>query len=400
MSRPSRYLTRMAFFTVVVALICTALGPGLAAAFQANPVFNGVIVALTIVGIGYTMRSVWQLRPEIDWLEAMQDRLAGNVYGPQVEPPEPSLLAPMARMIGERRSGLTLSALSMRSVLDSIASRLGETREISRYSIGLLVFLGLLGTFWGLLQTIGSVGDVIGGLSVETAELDIVFSELKEGLEAPLGGMGTAFSSSLFGLGGSLILGFLELQASQAQNRFYNELEDWLAGTTRLVGGEGSEGTAAEPVIRPPPAYVLALAQRTAETLDQLQRAEAAQAGERRRVIEELRTLSERLATLNDHMRTQQSVMVRVAEAQLDLKPVMQRLAETASMDGFGLDDATRQHIRSINEQLVRSGPETADLAREAVDEIRGEIRLLAQTIAQLAGEEEEWAKENRVESP
>ncbi len=394
MSRPSRYLTRMAFFAVVVALICLALGPGLLAAFRANPVFNGVIVALTIVGIVYTMRSVWALGPEIAWLEAVQDRLEGRAPGLQADPAEPSLLAPMARMIGERREGLTLSALSMRSVLDSIASRLSETREISRYSIGLLVFLGLLGTFWGLLQTIGSVGDVIGGLSVETAELDIVFSELKDGLEAPLGGMGTAFSSSLFGLGGSLILGFLELQASQAQNRFYNELEDWLAGTTTLVGSEAAETAPADPGPRAAPAYLMALTQRTVETTEALQRLMAVQEAERRRLQEEMRALGERLGTLNDHMRTQQSVMVRVAEGQLDLKPVLQRLAERTSLDGLGLDEATRQHIRSIDDHLSRSGPETVDLARAAVDEIRGEIRLLAQTIAQLAGEEEEWAKD------
>jgi hypothetical protein len=382
----------MALFVVVVAVICLTLGAGLWSAFQANPVFNGVIVALTLIGIGYTVRSVWVLGPEIEWLEATQDRLSGVTHGPQVVPPEPSLLAPMARMIGERRGGgLSMSALSLRSVLDSIGARLGETREISRYSIGLLVFLGLLGTFWGLLRTIGSVGDVIGGLSVETADLDIVFGELKSGLEAPLGGMGTAFSSSLFGLGGSLVLGFLELQASQAQNRFYNELEDWLSGTARLVGGaEPGEAAGGEGPARTPPAFLMALVQRTAENLDQVQRLMATAETDRRRLNEDMRGLADKLTTLNDHMRTQQSVMVRVAEAQLDLKPVLQRLAEAADADAFGLDEATRHHVRSMAEQLNRLGPEMADYGRDAVDEIRGEIRLLAQTIAQLAGEEEE----------
>src|SRR6185436_15899547 len=161
----------------------------------------------------------------------------------------PRLLAPLSAMLGDRQGGrLTLSAVATRSLLDSIRSRLDEGRDISRYMIGLLVFLGLLGTFWGLLETLSSIAGVIGGLGgVGGGDVNAFFAELKSGLQAPLGGMGTAFSSSMLGLAGSLILGFLDLQASQAQNRFYNELEEWLAGMTKVGAGpsigDGSEMT-------------------------------------------------------------------------------------------------------------------------------------------------------------
>ena len=385
----------MIFFVIAVLVIAAMLSSGLARAFDANPGLNGIILAATVVGMGYTFRSVLTLRPEIGWLDAAQARLAG--HGPMVEPPEPRLLAPMARMIGERRGALVMSAMSMRSMLDGIAARLNETREISRYTIGLLIFLGLLGTFWGLLQTISSVGDVIAGLTFGSTErlpsaqvnhLSVVFEELKEGLEAPLSGMGTAFSSSLFGLGGSLALGFLELQASQAQNRFYNELEDWLSGAAQLTGGTATEG--GETVAQAPPAYLFALADRTTENLDEMQRAIASTQQSQHHLTQALQGVADQLGMLNDHMRTQQSVMVRVAESQLDLRPLMQRLVEIASAEGFGIDEATRQHIRHLEGHVARLGSELAAQHNDTVNEMRTEIRLLARTIATLAGEAEE----------
>ena len=185
---------------------------------MANPALNSLIITVLMLGIGYIFRQVLILKPEVAWLESFQtNRPASDAVA------EPVLLAPMARMLGERKGKLSLSALSMRSLLDGIDARLDETREISRYLIGLLIFLGLLGTFWGLLGTVSAVGDVIGSLSVEGGDIGMMFGNLQQGLQAPLTGMGTAFSSSLFGLAGSLVLGFLELQASQAQNRFYTD---------------------------------------------------------------------------------------------------------------------------------------------------------------------------------
>ena len=191
------------------------------------------------------------LRAEVGWLEAFRaPRDGGRAQ------PTPRLLAPMAAMLAARRSDrLSLSTTAMRSVLDGIESRLDETRELSRYMTGLLIFLGLLGTFWGLLLTIASVADVIGNMSVGTGDVNALFNQLKSGLALPLRGMGVAFSSSMLGLAGALVLGFLDLTAGQAQNRFYTELEDWLAGQTRLssgvLGGEGEGGGSMPAYVRP-----------------------------------------------------------------------------------------------------------------------------------------------------
>jgi hypothetical protein len=380
-ARPRRYLVRMSVFLGVVALLAALLGPGLYDAFMANPALNGVIVGVLLVGIAYSFRSVMGLKPEIDWLERFRAERAGKpVEGP---PPEPRLLAPMARMLGERQGRLAFSAMAMRSLLDGIDARLSESREISRYLVGLLIFLGLLGTFWGLLQTIGAVGGVIAGLSVETDDIALIFSDLKEGLEAPLAGMGTAFSSSLFGLAGSLVLGFLELQASQAQSRFFNQLEDWLAGAARLTGG----GPLSEGGDTPIPAYLQALMEHTAENLDSLQRVVAQGEDSRRQANQSLSALVDRLSTLTDQMRAEQALMVKLAESQMELRPILNRLTEAASQGAFGLDPQSREHVRAIEVHLRRLQEEMSNNRDVTVAEIRGEIKLLARTIAALAEE-------------
>ena len=384
MFRTSRYLTRMTLFMVAVLLVAAVLYPGLAAAFAANPVLNGVIVAMALVGSAYTFRSVLVLNPEITWLEGVQREREGT--GPTGSPAQPELLAPMARMLGERHGQLVLSPLAMRSLLDGISARLNETREISRYFIGLLILLGLLGTFWGLLQTVAAVAGVIRGLSIEQGDLALVFGDLKAGLEAPLSGMGTAFSSSLFGLAGSLALGFLELQASQAQNRFYKELEDWLAGTARFTSSAVGDLAEAEGM-GAAPAYIRAVVEQMAENLERLLRAVAAAEDERRETTDAIRAVTESLGMLNDHMRMQQSVMVRLAESQLDMAPLVQRLTQAAERGGFGLDDSSRQHLRSMEAHLARLTEHLGHHRDQLVADIRSEIKLLARTIAALAEE-------------
>ncbi|MEM1400197.1 MAG: flagellar motor protein MotA [Pseudomonadota bacterium] len=380
MSRPQRYLVRMILFLLAVAVVAAALYAGLRDAFLANPALNGVILGCLLVGVAFTFRSVWALRPEIAWIQSYQAQLAGHGTVPDL--PETRLLAPMARMFGERQGRLSLSAMSMRSLLDGIAARLDEGRDITRYLIGLLIFLGLLGTFWGLLKTIGAVGMVIDGLSVEGSDLQVVFSELQEGLRSPLDGMGTAFSSSLFGLGSSLILGFLELQASQAQNRFYNELEDWLSGVTRLSSGAlAGEGEASVP------AYLQALMEQTAENLDSLQRTMAAEEENRRQANASLNSLVERLTTLTDQMRAEQTLMVRIGEGQMELRPLISRLADMAERGGFGIDEQSQHYIRNIDTYLRRILEDQAAGRNQMVSEIRSEIKLLARTIAALAEE-------------
>jgi hypothetical protein len=197
---------------------------------MANPGLNALIIGVLVVGIVYAFRQVLRLYPEINWVNNFRISDPGIT----TEKTTPTLLAPMANMLKDRTGHLSLATGAMRSLLDSVASRLDEQRETTRYLVGLLVFLGLLGTFWGLLETVSSVGATIGALDTNAGESVMLFDQLKEGLAGPLKGMGTAFSCSMFGLAGSLILGFLDLQAGHAQGRFYNELEDWLSGITEL----------------------------------------------------------------------------------------------------------------------------------------------------------------------
>jgi hypothetical protein len=232
LSTPRIFLVRMLVFLVLCALVAIVLYKQITVAFFANPGLNALIGAVALIGIILSFRQVIRLYPEVAWVNNFRIADPGLALSSR-----PTLLAPMAAILGGERAGrMTISQQTMRHLLDSIATRLDEARDISRYMTGLLVFLGLLGTFWGLIETVGSVGKVIDGLKAG-GDAGALFDRLKEGLAAPLGGMGISFSSSLFGLAGSLILGFLDLQSSSAQNRFYTELEDWLASTVREYGG-------------------------------------------------------------------------------------------------------------------------------------------------------------------
>ena len=232
-SSPRIFLVRMLVFLILCGLIIVVIHPQVWTAFKANPPLNALIIGVMLIGIILSFRQVVRLFPEVAWVNGF--RLADP--GLAVERP-PVLLAPMAAILGDRIGRMSMSSQTMRSILDSIAIRLDEAREISRYMTGLLIFLGLLGTFWGLIETISSISGVINNLKVG-GEASAVFETLREGLAAPLGGMGISFSSSLFGLAGSLVLGFLDLQMSQAQNRFHTELEDWLATTVHDLGETG-----------------------------------------------------------------------------------------------------------------------------------------------------------------
>ena len=216
----------MLVFLILCALIGFVLQKQILNAFMANPVAQRPDRLVLLHRHRPVASRVIRLFPEVSWVNSYRRADPGLARRET-----PTLLAPMAAMLGGERVGrVAISAQTMRAFLDSLANRLDEARDISRYLTGLLVFLGLLGTFWGLIETVGSVGGIINGLKVG-GDADTVFDALKQGLAAPLGGMGISFSSSLFGLAGSLVLGFLDLQTSQAQNRFYTNLEDWLATT-------------------------------------------------------------------------------------------------------------------------------------------------------------------------
>ena len=374
MSRPQRYLTRMIAFIVIVAIVIGALFEPVVRAFMANPALNGLIVGVLILGIVYVFRHVVILYPEVSWIETYRRAEPGLSIQRA-----PVLLAPMATMLQESQGRVSLSAMSMRYLLDSISSRLDESREISRYLIGLLIFLGLLGTFWGLLEAISSVGGAIGSLSLQGSDFVSQFDALKKGLEAPLRGMGTAFSSSLFGLSGSLVLGFLDLQAAQAQRSFYNELEEWLSGLTRLTSGGGlAEGEQSVP------AYVNALLERTADSLGDLQRTLARTEENRNQQNASMLEFADRLATLADQMRTEQDLMVKLVETQMEIRPVLQRLADSGDRSDGGFDQASRTHLRNLDVSVRRFIEEAGQGRAELVQDIRGEIKLLARTIAAM----------------
>jgi hypothetical protein len=375
MSRSRRFLVRMVLFLAVVVALAVALGPALVRAFLGNPTVNGVILGILLVGIAYIFRQVLLLDPEAQWIESFR-------RGAAEDRPPPRLLAPMARMLGGQRSGrVTLSPSSLQTLLDGISSRLNETRETSRYLIGVLVFLGLLGTFYGLLETVRSVGGVLGGLGLGGSDPARAFAALKAGLQSPLAGMSTAFSASLFGLAGSLVLGFLDLQAGQAQNRFYNELEEWLSTYTRLSSGglaDGGDGSV--------PAYLQALLEQTADSLDQLQRILAK--GEESRIGANamLSSLAERLGVLGEQMKAGQHLMLRLAENQIELKPALARLASAAE-NSFAQEDLLRTHLRNIEAYVARLSEDLAQGRAQSVQELRTEIRILARTIAAFAEE-------------
>lgn len=379
MTRPTQYLYRMLAFLLAVAVLGVLLRQVLIDAVAVNPLLNGLILGVLALGIYWNIRQVTRLAPEVAWLETFQKARARLA----TQPP-PRLLAPMARMLASRagkgsdgQERFTLSAPATRSLLDTIASRLDESRELSRYTTGLLIFLGLLGTFWGLLLTVHSVGDVITGMSVGTGDINALFEQLKSGLSQPLRGMGTAFSCSMLGLASALVLGFLDLTAGQAQNRFFNELEEWLAGLTRLssgVLGGDAEGGGSVPV------YVQALLEQTAENMEALQRTMARGDDERRDTGNAILALSERLATLADTLRTSQQLMLRLAETQQSIGPAIARLADRS--DG---DDVARAHLRNIELYLQRLITESEQGRTQATAELRNEIKILTRTIAAIA---------------
>lgn len=224
---PTIYLVKNVVFLIIVALVGAILWQQIYAFFMANPFINALIALTALVGVLLSFRQIMRLFPEIKWVNSMQDGTMARVR-------QPVLLAPVANLLRDRLGEAVITPSSMRSILDSVGNRLDEAKDTSRYLTGLLIFLGLLGTFYGLLETVTNVGATISALDTSVADTVTMFENLKQGLAGPLGGMGTAFSASLLGLSGSLVLGFLDLQTSQAQNAFYTDLEDWMTSMTEL----------------------------------------------------------------------------------------------------------------------------------------------------------------------
>ena len=313
LTRPRIYLIRMAVFLVLAGFIAFILYRQIWAAFQANPGLNALIIGVTLIGVVLAIRQVWRLFPEV--------RCVNSLIRDEEDPaaqPQPVLLAPMAALITNRTGSGGLSVATMRSLLDSVGARLDESREIVRYLAGLLVFLGLRGTFWGLIETVGSVGRIIASLRTGQ-DAAVLFDELKNALAGPLQGMGLSFSASLFGLAGSLVVGFLDLQAGQAQSRFYTELEDWLATSMTDAGTEVSPRVAA-----PTPDLAVALNRLTAAVNEGASGRAATQA---------MANLAEGIQGLVQHMRAEQQMIRDWADAQAKLNNDIRRFMEILSRE-------------------------------------------------------------------
>ncbi|MBW3097871.1 MotA/TolQ/ExbB proton channel family protein [Pseudohoeflea coraliihabitans] len=318
LSSPMVFFWSMVIFLILTGFVAAILYRQVQTAFMSNPGLNGLILGVLAVGVFLVFIHVLRLRPEVRWVNSFRAAGSADKVGR-----EPVLLAPMRALMG-RRQEMALSPTSLRSILDSIATRLDESRDISRYLIGLLVFLGLLGTFWGLLGTIGSINQVIQSLDPGSGGTSDVLQTLKSGLSAPLGGMGTAFSSSLFGLSASLILGFLDLQAGRAQNRFYTELENWLSSLTDLdfdgpvpVTGDGKGND------------IKQLSERVQEL--------AQEGGSSRRTTAAMASLAEGIQGLVKNMRSEQQMLRDWIEAQqqesVKMRETLDRLADKVERD-------------------------------------------------------------------
>lgn len=375
MSRPTRQLLWMVVGLIAAGGLVFLLWGKITEAFWHNPALNSGILAVLLIGVIFVFWQVIRLNSDINWLEAF---VRG---GHTTSHDQPRLLAPLAAMMRERTGRLNMSATSLRSVLDGLQARLDESHEISRYFISLLILLGLLGTFWGLLSTISAVAGAIRDLNMTATDPVAMFNQLKTALEGPLNGMGTAFSASLFGLSGSLLMGYLDLQAGQAQNRFYVDVEDWLSGMARLTGG-GALADGDQSV----PAYIQALLEQTAESLENLQRTMARAEDNRVHSINSFNALADQLVGLADHLRNQQQMSGRLADAQGDIRIVLTKLVDVAQSGGLGLDNQSRAHLRNIDAQLSHVLQEVSHGRDQSVQELRSEIKLLARTIAAAAG--------------
>jgi hypothetical protein len=380
MSRPTPQLFWMAVGLIAAAAVAFLLWDRIMVSFWHNPALNSGILVVLLVGTIFVFYQVARLTTDINWIENFQRGGSPGSFD------HPRLLAPLAAMVKDKQlNRLTMSATSLRSVLDGIQARLDEHREISRYLITLLILLGLLGTFWGLLGTINAVTAAITGLDITGSDPARLFDDLKQSLQGPLAGMGTAFSASLFGLSGSLLLGYLDLQAGQAHNRFFGEVEDWLSGQTRLTsGGALMEGD------QPVPAYIQALLEQTAESLDNLQRTISHTETDRLAASNNFKVLADHMIALTDQLRAQQQVVQRLMETQTDMRSVIAKLADVAQHGGFGIDPNSRTHLRNIDALLARMADDIASGRHNAVQELRSEIKLLTRTIAVAAGMEQQ----------
>lgn len=374
-----RYFIRMMAFLIIILGIASMLYQPLSAAFKNNIPLNTTIFATLLLGIGAVFYRLSNLRREQLWFDGFE---RGEERFPGM--PSPKLLQPLSIMIGESHKPNPLSTVTVRSILSSIASRLEETRDVTRYIIGLLIFLGLLGTFWGLSQTIGAIAGVITGLEVDSTNVKDSFQTLKQGLQAPLMGMGTAFSTSMFGLAGSLILGFLDLQVAKAADAFFHNLEDHLTSLSKSTGDFGGMAPS-----HSGPAYLHSLLERTAESMGQLHTIIQRNEDNRNNVLQSLQIVGEKLTMLTEQMVSQQVLLKKMAQGQVDLQKQLENFTTLVSSPAFdGTDEGIKQYLRNLDATTLRLLEEIIEGRDRGIQELRSEIRLVARTISALAEQE------------
>ncbi|WP_158966355.1 biopolymer transporter ExbB [Chachezhania sediminis] len=336
--------------------------------FEASPILNGIIATVFIVGVLATFWQVFQLFGSVRWIE----RFANGEISVENKPPQ--LLASLASLLRSRGTRMQLTSTSTQSILDSVATRIEEQRDITRYIVNLLIFLGLLGTFFGLATTVPAVVDTIRSLAPQEGDGGIdVFNRLMTGLESQLGGMGVAFGSSLLGLAGSLVVGLLELFAGHGQNRFYRELEDWLTSITRLGFASGEEGGASADL-------VTGLIEHMADQMEGLREVFAENDASRARVDAGLQDLVSTIAQMNDRQAKTEPLVAaldRVAEGQAELVALIREFGP-----GEGIDAESRMRLRSIDVQMLRVLEELSAGRQESMAEFRREMDMLARALS------------------
>ncbi|MGB0659957.1 MAG: biopolymer transporter ExbB [Mangrovicoccus sp.] len=357
--------------------------PRVAPVFLANPYLNGAILLVFVIGVFACFWQVMQLIGSVNWIEGFALSRPGHEMVAA-----PRLLASLAALLSSRRAKMQISASSSRSILDSVATRIDEARDITRYIVNLLIFLGLLGTFYGLATTVPAVVDTIRSLAPAEGEASTaVFARLIGGLEKQLGGMGTAFASSLLGLAGSLVVGLLELFANHGQNRFYRELEEWLSTITQVgfASGDGDSGSDQGMVA----AAMDHMTSQMASMQMLFERSEQSRAQIDQR-LENLAGSVDRLAQRLEQDAASDSAMERVAAGQERLATALDALAARESVQGDAPDAEMRMRLRSIDVQLLRLLEEMSAGRQDSVAELRHDLHMLIRVIERATGESDD----------
>lgn len=373
-----RCLMRMGIFLILAATTVILLHQSLKQIFFHNLALNTIILSCLGLGIVLSFFQLFRLQQEQTWLDTYEQ---GKERFPDA--PRAKILAPLAILLSDTKHSNNISPLTARSILASVEGRLDETRDLHRYLVGLLIFLGLLGTFWGLSETIGAITGVINSIDMSGGEVKDAFSSLKKGLQSPLTGMGMAFSSSMFGLASSLIVGFMDLQISKAGSSFYYILEERLAANTRLGGAAESSSMATNSG----PAYSLGLLEQTVESMAGLQSLMRRTEDNRVSVIKALQIVGEKLSLMADQMSAHHNVMKKIAQNQIDLQESLIQVTKNPSQTTH--NEIVSQHLRSLDATSNKLLEEIVTGRSSTTQELKNEIRVIARTLSAIANGQE-----------